>query len=84
LPVLTLYSRPDCHLCEQAHAILVALQPAFGYELRTVDIDRDPDLVAHYGVTIPVASLDGEELLVWPFTRAAAHAVLRDRLRETR
>jgi hypothetical protein len=79
--VLTLYSRSDCHLCEQAYAILVSLRGNLQYELRVVDINQDATLVERYGVTIPVVSLDGEDLLAWPFTRAMAYAVLQQRLR---
>jgi hypothetical protein len=79
LHVLTLYSRADCHLCEQAHAILEPLRGTFGYALRVVDIDDDAALVERYGVSIPVVSHDGEDVLAWPFTRAMAYAVLRQR-----
>jgi hypothetical protein len=82
--VLTLYSRSDCHLCEQARAILVSLQGTFGYELRVVDIDEDAALVERYGVRVPVGSLDGEDVLAWPFTRAMAYAVLRQRIGDRR
>ncbi|MGE0543456.1 MAG: glutaredoxin family protein [Dehalococcoidia bacterium] len=80
LQILTLYSRSDCHLCEQAHAIVMSLLDTFGYEVRVVDIDRDAALVERYGVSIPVVSLDGEDVLAWPFTRAMAYAVLQQRL----
>ena len=81
---LTLYSRTDCHLCEQAHAILESLRDAFRYELRVVDIDRDAALVERYGVSVPVVSHDGEDVLAWPFTQAMAYAVLRQRFGQRR
>lgn len=84
MPTLTIYSRADCHLCEQARTILAALRPALSYDLRIVDINTDPELTARYGVTIPVVALNGEDLLRWPFTGAAAYAVLRRRLQEDR
>ena len=47
---LTLYTRPGCHLCEQAEEILDYLSVAF----TAVDISADVDLVRQYGVRIPV------------------------------
>ena len=76
MPVLTLYTRPGCHLCEQAHAILTRLCSSLALTLHEQDIDADPALAARYGTTIPVAALDGEDLLFWPFTyMSARHAV---------
>jgi glutaredoxin len=77
---IVLYSRRECHLCEQAQAILEGLRGRFEFDLRVVDIDADPELAARYGVTIPVAALDGEEILIWPFTRATAHTALQQRV----
>ena len=38
MPVVTVYSKPDCHLCEQAMAVLRGLQPELGFELEERDI----------------------------------------------
>jgi glutaredoxin len=74
--LITLYGRPGCHLCEQAHAILSALAPALGFALRTVDVGSDSALEARYGERIPVVVAGGREVLAWPFTRAAARQAL--------
>ncbi|MBZ9753417.1 glutaredoxin family protein [Deinococcus sp. HMF7604] len=58
LPLLTLYHRPGCHLCEQAGAHLDALN--FRYEW--VNVDADPDLRARYGDDVPVLAC-GERVL---------------------
>jgi hypothetical protein len=80
LRTITIYSRPECHLCDQAYAIVMSLQDILACEVRVVDIDQDRDLVARYGTRIPVVSLEGSDVLAWPFTRAQALAVLRQRL----
>ncbi|SEJ75135.1 Glutaredoxin-like domain [Deinococcus reticulitermitis] len=59
LPVLTLYSRPGCHLCEQAEEHLRAL--GLSYAVR--DISGDAALTARYGWHIPVLALGERELL---------------------
>jgi glutaredoxin len=59
---LTLYSKPDCHLCEDAVTVLRALQEELAFELRELDITADDALHRAYFERIPVLELDGEEL----------------------
>jgi len=60
-----LYQRDDCHLCEQALAVLAqAHAPAFS----SLFIDQDPALEARYGHRVPVLShTDTGCELDWPF-----------------
>jgi glutaredoxin len=60
--VITLYSKPDCHLCVDAHAALVGLRSELGFELSEVDITTDEALHRAYFERIPVVAVDGEEL----------------------
>ncbi len=63
LPALVLYSRAECHLCDEARALLGALLaervaaglPAPPIEER--DIDTDPEWHRAYFSTIPVVEL---------------------------
>jgi len=58
---LVLYSRPGCHLCEQALEQLVALHDeGYRFELREVDIESDDGLLRRMLERIPVLELDGE------------------------
>jgi glutaredoxin len=57
--VVTLYTRPGCHLCDQARQELLALPEAGGFQLVEVDIDTDDDLHARYLERIPVVEIDG-------------------------
>jgi uncharacterized membrane protein len=52
-----LYSRRDCHLCDQAEAYLAALQDEFPHQLAVVDIDNSPALQRQYGLDIPVVEI---------------------------
>ncbi|HEY2632701.1 MAG TPA: glutaredoxin family protein [Solirubrobacteraceae bacterium] len=74
--LLTLYSKPDCHLCDDARAILSRVGADIPFELRELDITADDDLHRAYFERIPVVSLDGEEL----FEFFVQEHVLRDRL----
>ena len=61
LPVVTLYGKPDCHLCDEARAVVLAVRDQREFELREVDISRDPALMRDYGERIPVIAVDGHE-----------------------
>lgn len=51
---VTLYSRPGCHLCEEAKAAIAPLLREFSAVLREVNIDGDAILKERYGWDIPV------------------------------
>jgi glutaredoxin len=51
---VTLYTRPGCHLCEDAKAAIGPLLEEFGARLREVNIDEDRDLTDRYGWDVPV------------------------------
>jgi glutaredoxin len=51
---VTLYTRPGCHLCEDARAVMEPLMVEFGATLREVNIDQDGELAERYGWDIPV------------------------------
>jgi glutaredoxin len=63
LPLVRLYARPDCHLCDEARAGLERLRAeGLDFELDEVNIDADDALHARYLERIPVVELDGEVL----------------------
>jgi glutaredoxin len=51
---VTLYTRPGCHLCEEAKAAIAPLLREFGALLREINIENDELLEARYGWDIPV------------------------------
>ena len=60
--MVTVYGRPDCHLCDAALEVLRELRARRPFELVEVDITTDDRLHARYLERIPVVALDGEEL----------------------
>ena len=54
---VTLYTRPGCHLCDEAKAAIAPLLREFGATLREVNIDDDPILRERYGWDVPVIYL---------------------------
>jgi glutaredoxin len=60
-PRVTLYARPDCHLCDRVRDQLESLRAeGLAFELEEVDIDSDERLLARYLERIPVVMLGGE------------------------
>jgi len=51
---VTLYTRPGCHLCDEAKSAIAPLLREFGAALREVNIDADSVLKQRYGWDIPV------------------------------
>ncbi len=77
---LTVYSRPGCHLCEEAMELLRALQAELGFVLCERDISSDEELHRAYFERIPVVAVDGEEL--WEYF--VEETLVRERLESRR
>jgi glutaredoxin len=74
---LVLYSRPGCHLCEQALEELVALHSeGYRFELREVDIESDDSLLRRMLERIPVLELNGEVVSELVFDQTSVRARL--------
>ena len=78
--VVTVYSRPQCHLCEQAVGVLEGLRVELDFELRQRDITTDEALHRAYFERVPVVLLDGDELCEY----FVDEALLRERLESRR
>lgn len=70
-PRITLYTRPGCHLCEEAVEALREIGEPFA----EVDITTSTELEIEYGERIPVIVLDGREHGYW---RVEKERLLRD------
>jgi glutaredoxin len=61
MTVVTLYTRPGCHLCDEAREIILSVRDsAAPFELREIDIECDPELHTRFLERIPVIEVDGE------------------------
>ena len=58
---VVLYTRPGCHLCDEARAMLERARIGFGFDLLERDIDADEALLRRYLERIPVVEIDGDE-----------------------
>ena len=74
---LLLFSRADCHLCDQAEALVNALLIDSPWQLKKVDIDNDPVLKQRYQTSIPVLlRCDIQQALNWPFPQSRVRSLL--------
>lgn len=74
---VVVYSRPGCHLCEEAIEALVALHDeGYRFELQEVDIESDELLLRRLLEKIPVVEIDGVVASELIFDKAAVRARL--------
>jgi len=74
---VTVYSRPGCHLCDDALVLLHGLQREWMLQIHEIDISGDPALKRRYGLRIPVIVVDGRIELQAPITERAIRKALR-------
>ncbi len=74
----TIYSRPGCHLCEEAKAQIAPLLKAFGARLTEINVDEDPELRARYDYDVPVIFLGARKVAKHRVDIAQFRRQLRD------
>jgi len=75
---VTIYSRPGCHLCEEAKAQIAPLLKEFGARLTEINIDEDPELRARYDFDVPVIFLGARKAAKHRVDLAQFRRQLRD------
>ena len=74
-----LYSKPGCHLCDDARAVVARVCAELGETFEEVDITAGPDAPAlqrAYGEEIPVTFVDGRQHDFWRVDAARLRAAL--------
>jgi len=59
MTTITIYSRPGCHLCDDAQNVLESLCEELNFEIEVINIDIDPELIKLYSDQVPVIHIDG-------------------------
>jgi glutaredoxin len=72
---VTLYSKPDCHLCDLAYQLLTDLDLA----VSVIDVQSNSVFMEKYHLTIPIVVFSNAAELSWPFDLEAIQSLL-DRL----
>ena len=77
MPSVVVYSRPGCHLCEEALERLLTLHSeGYGFDLHEVDIESHELLLRRHLERIPVVEIDGIEVSELILDEAAVRARL--------
>jgi glutaredoxin len=64
-PRVVLYSKPGCHLCEDARVVVEQVCAELGESYDEVDISGSEDLMRRFGEEIPVTFVDGRQHDFW-------------------
>ena len=75
-PRIVLYSKPGCHLCEDALATIAAVCAETGDRWTERDITVDAELTRRYTDQIPVTFVDGAQHDFWRVDPARLRAAL--------
>lgn len=62
---VVLYSRPGCHLCDDARVVIARVCAELEVSWTEVDISADEELLARYWEQIPVTTVDGAQHDFW-------------------
>ena len=73
---VTLYSRPGCHLCDDAREVVARVCADLGTLYDEVDITTSEDLQQAYGEQIPVTLVDGRRHDFWRVDETSLRAAL--------
>jgi glutaredoxin len=73
---ITLYSRPGCHLCDDARVIIERVCADLGETYAEHSIDDDSALRDRYGEEIPVTLVDGRQHDFWRVDEVRLRAAL--------
>jgi len=63
-PHVVIYSRPGCHLCDEAKVAILRAGCSDQFTLEEVNIESDHELLRKYQYDIPVIAIDGLETFI--------------------
>ena len=73
-PQVVIYTRPNCHLCDEAREAIQSAQCSDEYTLEEVNIETDSQLLESYKYDIPVIMINSVE--------AFRHRLISEEFRE--
>jgi glutaredoxin len=59
-----IYSRPGCHLCDEAKAAILSAGCSDQFVLDEINIESSDELLTKYRYDIPVITIDGVETFI--------------------
>jgi glutaredoxin len=77
--MITLLSRPGCHLCDEAREVIARVAADLGVPWEERDITRSEHDLRDYGEKIPVTLIDGVQHDFWRVDEGRLRAALASR-----
>ncbi|NYG58890.1 glutaredoxin [Nocardioides daedukensis] len=75
---VTLYSRAECHLCEEARLVIDRVCRDLGESFVEIDIDSDPELAERWTDDVPVTMVDGKQHDFWRVSEERLRSALAE------
>jgi len=75
-----IYSKKECHLCEEAKTTLQAFARRYPLEICEIDIERDSEANQKYSTEIPVIFLEGRKLFKFRIDEQKFEKAIRSHL----
>lgn len=75
-PRVVLYTKPGCHLCDEARTVIELVCEELGEDYDEVDISASAELMERFGEEIPVTFVDGAQHDFWRVDPARLRAAL--------
>ena len=75
-PRVVLYSKPGCHLCDDAREVIAAVCAELGETFDEIDITTSDELMREFGEQIPVTFVDGDQHDFWRVDAGRLRAAL--------
>ena len=67
-PLVTLYTRAGCCLCDEAKQIIAAARARAEFDYQEIDIDGEPELRRLYNDEVPVIAINGVKAFKYRMT----------------
>jgi hypothetical protein len=77
--ILTVYSRPGCHLCDDMMSVIERVARRTAVTVEVIDISTDAELESRYGLEIPVLNVNGKKAAKYRVSEDELIRILRAR-----
>jgi glutaredoxin len=73
---ITLLSRHDCHLCDEARSVIARVAADLGVDWEERDVDSSAEDLTRYSDMVPVTFIDGVQHDFWRVSEDRLRAAL--------
>ena len=77
LPDVVLVTKPQCHLCEDARAVVERVTASLGLRWRERSVTDAPELLERFAEELPVLMIDGVQRDFWTIDEERLRRLLR-------